>query len=164
MNNSLQTYVTITSTLFLLLLIGCSNQNGMNKLDKKDSLSQTREILSQHVQAHYDADAKSATAMYVDDFKFYGMDNQSYTSREEVEKMYGDLYKAVEIKELVYQYEDFDIAGNRAIEMGKISMTIQPKGAENDTLINSKERYLVIWEHDDMEGWKLVKGISVAYD
>jgi ketosteroid isomerase-like protein len=164
MNNSLQIYVPIIYSLFLLLFIGCSNQNGTNELDKEDSLSQTREILSQHVQAHYDADAKSATALYIDDFKFYGMDNQTYRNREEVEKMYSDLYNAVEIKELVYQYEDFDIAGNQAIEMGKISLTIKPKGAENDTLINSKERYLVIWEHDDIKGWQLVKGISVAYD
>jgi ketosteroid isomerase-like protein len=133
-------------------------------LDQEVSLAQTRELLKDHVQAHYEADAKTAAISYVDDFKFYAPDNQSYNSRKAVEEAYIELYQLVEIKELEYNYEEFEIVGNKAIELGHYVLTIKPKGAQVDTLITSKERYLIIWEYNDEDGWKLTKGISVGYE
>lgn len=164
MKNATQFSGAIISALCLLLILGCSDQEESQGLEYEESLAQTREIFAEHVQGHYNADAEAAVDMYGENFKFYGPDNQSLTSRDEVEKVYIELYESVEIEELIYQYEDFDVTGNTAIEMGHLSLTIKPKGMEEDTLITSKERYLAIWEHDEAEGWKVTKVITVAYD
>jgi ketosteroid isomerase-like protein len=141
-----------------------SDQEMTQNLNQEASLAQTRELLKDHVQAHYEADVKTAAISYVDDFIFYAPDNQSYNSRKAVEEAYIELYQLVEIKELEYNYEEFEIVGNKAIELGHYVLTIKPKGAQVDTLITSKERYLIIWEYNDEDGWKLTKGISVGYE
>ena len=153
---------SIFTMLVLTCLISCSNPNEIEKLNPELSLTQTREVLKEHIQAHYDADPKKAALFLADNFKYYGPDNQVYNSRKDVENGYTEMYESIEIKELEYVSENFEVFENRAIELGHWVLKMSPKDAETDTLMTSKERYLFEWKYN--EEWKLNKAVSVHFE
>ena len=156
-------FPTPSLILVIFLAFSCSGNVHYTPSNQEQALSQTRVLLKAHIQGQYDADSKAAAAMFDNDSHFYGEDDAAYMSQNEIQQYYDSLYENFEIKSTAFATSEFNVIGNNAIEIGNVTMTKESKGGESPTTVESKQKYMLLWENDidASNSWKVKTAMMV---
>ena len=154
--------INCTWCILLCVFCSCSRQPDNSGFERTQAFEETRKLLDAHIDANHRSDANAASAVYSNDIKFFGENGGADTSRSQVIKGYQDANENFELIDLAYTPEEFEVFGDKAYELGTYLLKLKPKNAKTDSLITSTSRYLIIWQFDDKEGWKIKRGLQVG--
>lgn len=148
-----------TVLLWLTAVVACQPQQETVHCAPDPVIEATlKEVMDNHVAAHYAQDARAAAAAYSEDVWFIGDDGMELRTRATMVSLYETMYETIRLVDLTHVPEETLVCADAAHTVGHYTETVETSGKRSTTRYN----YMLFWRRQSDDSWKISRGSFIA--